>query len=138
MKSPFDHEKSVRNMSALQTRQGRLSQEDDASEPLHGPRTCPARFCSLCLSFPISISFFSFSSCFGDLFVGEFSLACLQRLLPGDLQGRIRNYYYHLWQRKGAFESPELLRDLPSNMRQQVHACTYVSLEQVNNVSGSE
>eukprot|EP00045_Choanoeca_perplexa_P018055 m.276454 g.276454 ORF g.276454 m.276454 type:complete len:831 (-) comp17698_c0_seq2:8158-10650(-) len=47
-----------------------------------------------------------------------------QRHLPLDLQTRIRKYYYHLWSRKGAFDSPDILRDLPTNLRALVHGFT--------------
>lgn len=67
-----------------------------------------------------------FFFCFVAVATMTFHLACnFQRMLPNDLQSRIRSYYYHLWQRKGAFEGPELLRDLPCNLRQRVHSCTY-------------
>eukprot|EP01147_Barroeca_monosierra_P008915 gene8915-1258_t len=47
-----------------------------------------------------------------------------QQRLPENLQNRIRTYYYHFWSRKGAFESPDILRELPSNLRTEVHGYT--------------
>lgn len=48
-----------------------------------------------------------------------------RRRLPRGLRGRIRKYYNHVWSRHGAFDSPEILRDLPVNLRQEVHVHTY-------------
>lgn len=48
-----------------------------------------------------------------------------RRRLNKELQNRIRNYYFHAWSRQGAFDNPEILSDLPVNLRQEVHVCTH-------------
>ncbi len=44
--------------------------------------------------------------------------------LPADLQETIRNYFHHFWSRKVAVDCPEVLHDLPCNLRQRVLSCT--------------
>ncbi|EDQ84691.1 uncharacterized protein MONBRDRAFT_30002 [Monosiga brevicollis MX1] len=48
-----------------------------------------------------------------------------RRHLHKELQQRIRNYYFHAWSRQGAFDNPQILRDLPVNLRTEVNVCTH-------------
>lgn len=41
------------------------------------------------------------------------------------MRQRVRQYCFHQWSRKGAFESDDVLQELPCNLRSAVSMATY-------------